>query len=339
MNRPISVAGVMLACVLHSVSAAAQDSVEQFYSGKGIDMLVGSEPGSGYDTYARLIARYLPKHMPGNPKVTVKQMMGAGGVIATNYLANIAPKDGTVISQVQNTVPFQSLVSPTGIQFRAAEMGYIGSANSEVTLVFTWHTSPTKTYEDLLKRETIMGAVNSSISSTYARALNRLAGTRIKSVTGYAGAGQAMLAMENGETEGYPAIFWSTLKATKAEWIENKRINLLVQLALQKHDELPDVPLILDYLTDKESAEAMKAILAPQVGGRPFMAPPNLPPERLAALRKGFAETMRDPELLAEAEARKIELHLTTGEDIARLVGEVYGTKPEILARARELMQ
>jgi tripartite-type tricarboxylate transporter receptor subunit TctC len=333
-------AGAMIACLaIVGTAAHAQSGVEQFYAGKTIDMLVGSEPGSGYDTYARLIARYLPKHMPGNPKVTVKQMMGAGGVIATNYLANIAPKDGTVISQVQNTVPFQPMVSTTGIQFKPEEMGYIGSANSEVTLVFTWHTSATKTFDDLRRRETIMGAVNSSISSTYARALNRLAGTRIKSVTGYAGAGQALLALENGETEGYPAIFWSTLKATKADWLEHKRINLLVQLALQKHVELPDVPLIMDYLKDAESAEAMKAILAPQVGGRPFMAPPNLPPERLAALRKGFAETMRDPELQAEARDRKLELFLTSGEDLSTLVKEIYGLKAETLAKARELMQ
>ena len=319
--------------------AAAQDSVAQFYSGKTIDMLVGSEPGSGYDTYARLIARHLPKHVPGNPKVSVKQMMGAGGLVATNYLANIAPKDGTVIAQVQNTVPFQPLVSTTGVQFKPAEMTYVGSANSEVTLVFTWHTSATKTFDDLRRRETIMGAVNSSISSTYARALNRLANTKIKAVTGYAGAGQALLALENGETEGYPAIFWSTLKATKSDWLEQKRINLLVQLALKKHDELPDVPVVMDYMVDAESAEAMKAILAPQFGGRPFMAPPNLPPDRLAALQKGFAETMKDPELLAEAEARKIELSFTSGREIADLVREVYGMKPEILARTRDLMQ
>jgi tripartite-type tricarboxylate transporter receptor subunit TctC len=317
----------------------AQTNAEPFYAGKTIDMLVGSEAGSGYDTYARLVARYLPKHIAGHPKVTVKQMMGAGGVIATNYLANIAPKDGTVISQVQNTVPFQPLVSPTGIQFTPTDLGYIGSANSEVTLVFTWGTSPTKTIDDLLRRETIMGAVNSSISSTYARALNRLANTKIKIVTGYAGAGQALLAMENGETEGYPAIFWSTLKATKPDWLTHKRINLLVQLALAKHAELPDVPLVMDYLKDPQSAAAMRVILAPQVGGRPFMAPPNLPGERLVQLREAFAKTMRDPELLAEAKARQIELSYTSGEELSKLVQEVYGMPAATLERARDLMR
>ena len=328
----------MMATVL-SAPAIAQTSVEAFYANKTIDMLVGSEPGSGYDLYARLIAKYLPKHVPGNPRVAVKQMMGAGGVIATNYLANIAPKDGTVIAQVQNTVPFQPLVSNLGIQFKPSELGYIGSANSEVALVFSWATSQTKNFEDLRRRETIMGAVNSSISSTYARALNRLAGTRIRIVTGYQGAGQALLALENGEVEGYPAIFWSTLKVTKAEWLTNHKINLLVQMALAKHDEIPDVPLIMDIVKDKEDAAAMKAILAPQVGGRPFLAPPNLPPERLQALRTAFADTMRDPELIAEAAERKIELHHTSGEEMAALVREVYGMRPETLERARELMQ
>lgn len=339
IGKAIGLGLVILASAWSSKPLHAQSSPDPFYAGKTIDLLVGSEAGSGYDTYARLVARYLPKHIPGHPKVTVKQMVGAGGVIATNYLANIAPKDGTVISQVQNTVPFQPLVSPTGIQFKPTELGYIGSANSEVTLVFTWGTSPTKTFDDLRRRETIMGAVNSSISSTYARALNRLADTKIKIVTGYAGAGQAMLAMENGETEGYPAIFWSTLKATKADWVAHKRINLLVQLALEKHAELPDVPLVMDYLHDANSAAAMRVILAPQVGGRPFMAPPNLPPERLAVLRKAFADTMQDSDLLAEAKMRQIELSYTSGDDLAKLIREVYAMPAETLARARDLMR
>lgn len=335
-------AGCALACLMTlwwQAAGPAQASPDAFFAGKTIDMLVGSEAGSGYDTYARLVARHLSKHIPGQPRVTVKQMVGAGGVIATNYLANIAPRDGTVISQVQNTVPFQPLVSQTGIQFKPTDLGYLGSANSEVTLVFTWATSPTKTFADLKTRETIMGAVNSSISSTYARALNRLAGTKIKIVTGYAGAGQALLAMENGEIEGYPAIFWSTLKATKADWIAHRRIHLLVQLALQKHAELPDVPLVMDDLKDPASAAAMRVILAPQVGGRPFIAPPNLPPERLALLRKAFMDTMRDPELRAEAKAQKLELSPTSGEDLAKLVREIYALPPETLARARELMR
>ena len=326
-------------CAPARAQTPGAQTTDTFYANKTIDMLVGSEPGSGYDLYARLIAKYLPSHIPGNPRIAVKQMMGAGGLVATNYLANIAPRDGTVIAQVQNTVPFQPLVSDLGVQFKPAALGYIGSANTEVALVFSWHTSPTRSFADLRSRETIMGAVNNSISSTYARALNRLAGAKIRIVTGYQGASQALLALENGETEGYPAIFWSTLKVTKAQWLKERKINLLVQMALKKHDELPDVPLIMDLVTDAQDAAALKAILAPQVGGRPFLAPPDLPPERLAMLRRAFAETMRDSELRAEAAAHQIELHETSGEEIADLVKEVYAMSPATLERARELMQ
>lgn len=328
---------ILISCTWISAARAAEE--QSFYANRNIDLLVSAEPGTGYDLYARLIAKYLPSHLPGLPHVTVKQMMGAGGVVATNYLANIAPKDGTVIAAVQNTVPFQSLVSPVGIQFNPAELGYLGSANSEVALVFTWMTSPTKTFDDLLQRDTIMGAVNSSISSTYSRALNRLAGTRIHMITGYQGAGQALLAVENGELEGYPAIFWSTLKVTKPEWLERKKINLLVQMALKKHPEVQEVPLIMDRITDPDAAAAMKVILAPQVSGRPFIAPPGLPHERITALQRAFDETMRDPILLAEARRQNIELNLVGGAAILDLIRSIYGMNSLVLDRARELMQ
>ena len=337
-RRTVLALGLSALGALLVVPARAQ-TPNTFYANKTIDMLVGSEPGTGYDLYARLIAKYLPRHIAGNPRIAVKQMMGAGGLVATNYLANIAPKDGTVIAQVQNTVPFQPLVSDLGVQFKPEALNYLGSANSEVALVFTWATSPTQTFVDLRTRETIMGAVNNSISSTYARALNRLAGAHIRIVTGYQGAGQALLAMENGETEGYPAIFWSTLKVTKSEWLKAGKIRLLAQMALKKHDELPDVPLVMDLVKDAGDAAALKAILAPQVGGRPFVAPPDLPPERLAQLRKAFADTMLDAELLAEAREHRIELHYTSGEEIAGLVKDVYALSPATLERARELMQ
>jgi hypothetical protein len=264
-------------------------------------------------------------------------MVGAGGIIATNHLAKIAPKDGSVVAQVQNTVPFQPLIAPGGEQFDATRLGYIGSANSEVALAFTWHLSATKTLSDLRQRETIMAGVIGSISANYAYALSDLTGAKIKLITGYAGAGQSMLALERGEIEGYPALFWSTFKSTKPEWLAQKKVNLLVQLALKKHPELPDVPLIFDFLETPEDRAAAELLLAPQLAGRPFLAPPGIPADRLAALRQAFEAAMRDPDFIAEAARRNMEVQFISGEEIAQVVARAYASSPEVTARVRRM--
>ena len=326
----------LFSCLMGAASAQAQP-VESFYKGRTIEMLVGSEVGSGYDAYARLVAAHFGKHIPGRPAFIVKQMVGAGGIIATNHLAKIAPKDGSVIAQVQNTVPFQPLITPGGEQFDATKLGYIGSANSEVALAFTWHTSATKTLSDLRQRETIMAGVIGSISANYAYALSDLVGAKIRLITGYAGAGQSMLALERGEIEGYPALFWSTFKTTKPEWLAQKKVNLLVQLALKRHPELPDVPLIFDFLEKPEDRAAAELLLAPQLAGRPFIAPPGIPAERLAALRHAFEAMMRDAEFLADAAKRNMEVQLVGGEEITEVVARAYASSPDVIGRVRRM--
>jgi hypothetical protein len=297
-----------------SISTAQAQSPEAFYKGKTIDMMIGSEAGSGYDAYARLVANHMGKHIPGRPNIVVKQMVGAGGIVATNYLAKIANNDAT-------------------------KLGYIGSANSEVALAFTWHTSATKTLSDLQKRETIMAGVIGSISANYAYAMSDLAGAKIRLITGYAGAGQSMLALERGEIEGYPALFWSTFKTTKPDWIAQKKINFLVQLALKKHPELPDVPLIFDYLKTDDDRAAAELLLAPQLAGRPFITPPDIPKDRLEALRAAFNQMMADADFKADAEKRNMEVQLVTGEEIAGVVARAYATKPEIVAKVRRMSE
>jgi tripartite-type tricarboxylate transporter receptor subunit TctC len=331
-------AAALLVTALMLGDAQAQTPVA-FYKGKTIDMMVGSEAGSGYDAYARLVANHYGKHIAGHPNIVVKQMIGAGGIVATNYLAKIAAKDGSVIGQVQNTVPFQPLITPGGEQFDATKLGYIGSANSEVALAFTWHTSTTKTLADLQKRETIMAGVIGSISANYAYAMTDLTGAKIRLITGYAGAGQSMLALERGEIEGYPALFWSTFKTTKPEWIAQKKVNLLVQLSLKKHPELPDVPLIFDTLDKADDRAAAELLLAPQLAGRPFITPPDIPKDRLAALRTAFKAMMADAEFQADAAKRNMEVQFVSGEEIADVVARAYATKPEIVARVRKMSE
>lgn len=314
-------------------------SVEDFYRGKAVDMIIASEVGGGYDVYARLVATFLEKHMPGHPHFVPKQMVGAGGMIATNYLANVAAKDGSVIAQVQNTIPFQPLLAPKGVRFDAVKLGYIGSANSETSVAFVWHTSQVKNFAQLQQRETLMAGVNRSISAQYAQAMNELAGTKIKIITGYAGATQSMLAVERGEVDGYPAIFWSTLKATKPDWLKQNSIRILVQMALKKNPELPNVPLIFDYIKNDTDRQVAELLLAPLLGGRPFIAPPGVPAERLAALRTAFAATMHDPDFLAAAAKHALEIQYVSGEEMAALVAKAEQNPPAIVERVRAIYE
>lgn len=326
------------ATIVGATSCAwANEDIEAFYKGKTIDLIIASEVGGGYDAYARLIAPFMEKHLPGNPRFVPKQMVGAGGIIATNYLSNVARKDGTAIAQVQNTVPFQPLFTPEAAKFKSTELGYIGSANSEVSLSFVWSTSPTQSFAQLRERETLMAGVTGSISSQYARAMNELAGTRIKVVVGYQGASQSLMAVERGEVEGYPAIFWSTLKVTKPQWIEKKNVTLIAQMALQKHPELPDVPLIFDYIDNEQNRQIAELLFAPQVGGRPFIAPAGIPGERLKALQAAFAESLKDPDFLAEADKRKLEVQYTSGPELLALVERAFKAPADVVAQVRRI--
>lgn len=318
---------------------AADTDVEAFYKGKTIDLIIASEVGGGYDAYARLIAPFMEKHLPGAPRIVPKQMIGAGGIVATNYLANIAKKDGTAIAQVQNTVPFQPLFTPDAARFKATDLGYIGSANSEVSISFVWSGSPTRSLAHLRERETLMAGVTGSISSQYARAMNELIGTKIKLVVGYQGASQSLMAVERGEVEGYPAIFWSTLKVTKEQWLEKNNIRLIAQMALRKHPELPDVPLIFDFIDNERNRQIAELLFAPQVGGRPFIAPPGVPPARLSALQDAFAASLRDPDFLAEAAKRKLEIQYTSGAELLSLVGKAFAASPEVIAEVRRIYE
>ncbi len=319
-------------------SPAAAQSPDAFWRGKSIDLIISSGVGGGYDAYARLVARYMEKHMPGRPRIIPKNMVGAGGLVAANYIANVAAKDGTVIGQIQNTVPFDPLFGRSGAQFDALKLNYLGSANSETAVVFTWHASPTRTFVDLQNRETVMAVAAGSISAFHAAAMNDLAGAKIKAVAGYPGATEGLLAMERGEVEGHPTIFWSSLKAAKPEWIANRKINLLAQFALKKHRELPDAPLILDYARDSEARETIELMAMTLAPGRPFVAPPGAPADRVEALRGALTATLNDPAFRADAQSRQMEIDPASGEEIAALMQNAYATPKPIARRAAKYM-
>jgi tripartite-type tricarboxylate transporter receptor subunit TctC len=325
-----------MAFTLPLATGAQAQSVEEFYRGKTINLIVGFTPGGGYDTTARILAPYLKKHLPGSPSVVVQNVEGAGSLKATNTLFNVASKDGTVIGTFSRGMPMEPLMGNSAAQFDAAKFTWLGSTTNEYSVVLAWHTSPVKTWNDLLKTEfTVGGEGSGSDSDVYAMLLKNLFGAKIKLVTGYPGSAELMLAVERGELDGRAAWSWSSLKASKPDWIRDKKFSTLVQLNLTKNPDLPDVPMIVDLATSEKQRQILKLVLSRQTMGRPFAAPPGIPEDRKQALRKAFDDAVKDPEFLAEAKQRKMDVNPVSGAEIEKLVAELYRTPPDVLAEAK----
>jgi tripartite-type tricarboxylate transporter receptor subunit TctC len=332
------VAGMLAAA---SVSTASAQAPADFYKGKTIEIQVNVSVGGGYDLYARMVGRYLSRHMPGNPTVIVQNMPGGGGMRLANWLYNVAPKDGTVMGALARATAFEPLLGNKGAQYDGTKYTWVGSANDEVSVCVAWHTAGIKTFEDAQKRELIVGS-NGTADDTYQypALLDNLFGAKFKMVTGYPGGNEINLSMERGETQGRCSIPWSTVKATRRNWLDDKLVYILMQYSLGKHPDLPDVPLVMDLAKNDEQRTILKLIFGRQVMGRPFAAPPGVPKDRADALRKAFTETMQDPALLAEAEKAKFEITPVSGEKIESLVGEVYAnTTPQLAEKAGAAMK
>jgi tripartite-type tricarboxylate transporter receptor subunit TctC len=315
-------------------SLHAQDNPADFYRGKQVDLVIASTVGGGYDLLARVIADYMPKHIPGNPRMVPKNVVGAGGLAAANFIYNTAAKDGTAFATVQNPIPFMPLFGESQARFDALKMNYVGSANSEVEVAFVWHTSKIRDIEEAMKTESTMATTGGGATSAFlAAALNTFIGTKFKIITGYPGTAEVNLAVERGEVDGHPSIFWTTLKATKPQWIADRQIRFLAQLALKKHPDLADVPLAIDYARTPEDREALELILAAQLPGRPYIAPPDMPMPRLKVLQDAFMATMKDSEFLAQAKKRDLEIQPMPGPEVQAFIAKTYQTPKEIVDR------
>jgi tripartite-type tricarboxylate transporter receptor subunit TctC len=319
--------------------AAAQEDVAAFFKGKTLRLIVGIGVGSGYDINARLLARYMAAHIPGQPTIIVQNQPGAGSLAMTNALYNTGPFDGTVIGASFNGMPTTPLLQPGGARFDPVKLNWLGSTNRETQVLYVWHTAPAQTLDDARTTQIIMGGqAPGSTQFDYPVLANQLFGFKFKVVTGYESTPKIHLAMESGEVHGTIAN-WSTLKAINTNWINEKKIRILAQWALKKHPELPDVPFFFDLAKTEADQAALRLMLARLEYGRPFFLPPNVPPARLAALRRAFDATMKDPAYLAEADRLKIEVEPLTGEEVAALVGEVSRTAPDTVARVRAAME
>jgi tripartite-type tricarboxylate transporter receptor subunit TctC len=302
---------ILLATSLFAAPIASAQDPAAFYKGRNVDLYIGYSVGGAYDLYARVLARHLGKHIPGNPTIVPKNLEGAGSLRLANWLYNVAPKDGTALATIGRGTPFDPMLGSKGAQFQADKFTWIGSANNEVSICVAWKTSGVTKLEDTLTKELIVGGTGQAADTDqFPRILNGVLGTKFKIVTGYPGGNDVTLAMERGEVKGRCGWSWSSVLATHKRWIDDKSIIILVQL-----------------------------IFARQVMGRPYLAPPGVPKDRADALRRAFMNTMKDPEFLADAEKSQLEVNPVSGEEVEQLVKDVYQTPKALADRAADFIR
>lgn len=335
MNKRMLLASAFSA--LSTTASMAQTPAGDF-AGKTISLYIGNSVGGGYDLYARAVARHMSKHLPGAPIIIPKNMEGGGSMRAANFMGELAPRDGTAIATIGRGTIFAPLMGQPGATFDATALSWIGSANDEVSACAAWHTSGVASFDDLKKKELIIATTVATDDATQLpKLLNGLFGTRFKVVLGYPGGAQMNKAMESGEAQGRCGLSWGSFKAIHPQWIEKKLVTPLFQVALVKHADLPDVPLLSDFATTEEQRQMIATFVARQVMGRPFLAPQQLPPATLAALRQAFDATMRDAEYRAEAEKMGLEVNPVSGARVEAMVAEIYRTPRNVIQKMMDL--
>ena len=332
--RRASFVAAAFAAIAGTSTALAQ-APEQFYKGKTVDIIIGYPPAGSNDTYARLLARHIGKHIPGNPSIVPKNMPGAGSFLAFGHVYNIAPKDGTVIGIGAPTSPLDEKLGTQGVRFKTAELNWIGRIDFLVNIVFMWKTSPVKTIADAQRIESkLSGTGAGSTVSIYPTVLNNVLGTKFKLIMGYRGSNEAQLAVERGEVEGH-STSWTAVKVAHPDWLPTKTITILVQFALKRHPELPDIPTAVDLARNDEERQILRAVMNATEIGTAFFTTPGAPADRVTALRRAFDATMKDPEFLAEAQRTKLTVNPITGEELQKLVTEVSDLPPALLEKVR----
>ncbi len=337
MHGPLSKTSRALVLAAAMTAADASVAVAQSPStGQPITLIISSGQGGGYDTYGRLVARHLGRFLPGQPTVIAKNMPGAGSIVAANWLFNIAPKDGTAIGILQNGTAFEPLLRNDQARFDARRFNWLASLNRLVNIAVVWHAAPFHSAQDLFNKELIVGGSGGGADNTSVmpRLLNSLVGTKFKIITGYTGTNSIALAMERGEVQGLVGTSWDSLKATKPDWIAQNKVRVPLQISFEKHPELPKVASVVEFIKNDEDRTLLQMILARQVYGRPFVAPPDLPPAAVRQLRDAFAKMAVDKEFLADAEKLRIEIIVNSGEEIAALIDRIYQSHPSLVERA-----
>lgn len=337
-SRLFALLAVGFASVGLNESCAHAQTAPEFYQGKTITIILFTTPGSIYDTYARLIAHFLPRHLPGHPSLLVKYMPGAGGVLAARYLAEIAPRDGTTIGGLSPTLIFEPLLSSNNANVDFLKFGWLGSISESTALYVSWKTSRVKTARDLFERELLIPGTGAAAETTIiSRAINGILGTKIKLIQGYAGSVAGLLALERGEVDGaFPTL--EALHTLHPDWLHSNTLNLLFQTRQIPDLELPEVPTVTSLASNDAQRKDLQFLFPRNAFGRPYATPPGIPTDRLKALQEAFGATVNDPDLKAEASKLNIPLRLTTADELTSTIKEKYSTPADVVDRVRNLI-
>ena len=327
----------LLCCAL--AGGALAQPVADFYRGKTVNVWIGYGPGGGYDLSARVLSRHMGRHIPGEPTLVARNMPGAGSLTLANWLYNVAPKDGLDFGIFGRTVPIDPLLGTKGAQSDALKFTWLGSTSNEVSTCVAWHDAPVRKAEDLFTRELTVGASGAaSPSAVFPYLFNSILGTKIKVINGYTTSATILTALEAGELNGFCAWGWVPMKAMRADWIRDRKFNVLFQIGLAKHKDHPETPLILDFAKTPEDRTLLEILVAPQVFARPFAAPPGIPADRAAALREAFNKTVRDPVFIEEAERMVLEPDLVDAPMLEGVLKKIYDAPRPLLERAKEAL-
>jgi tripartite-type tricarboxylate transporter receptor subunit TctC len=329
---------VSMLCATLTIGFARADAVSDFYKGKQIRLIVGSGNGGGYDLYARTLARSMSRYIPGNPTIVVQNQPGAGGITVTNQVYQIGPKDGTVIIAPLSGIPTAPLFQPEAT-FDPTKLIWLGSITDEAYVAYAWHTVAVNNIRDVATTELSVGGTSAGSSTVdYPQFMNELLGYKFKIIRGYAGPPEINLATERGEVEGNGSVGWALTKSLEPEWIRDKKIKVLLQFNQRAQPDLKDVPLVFDLAKTQEQRQAMRLMFSRADYGRPFFLPPDVPADRVAALRLAFDETMKDKDFLADAAQQQFEVRPMSGADLQKLIGELIATPPDVVAKVRAIL-
>jgi tripartite-type tricarboxylate transporter receptor subunit TctC len=322
-----------------TASAGHAQSAEEFYAGKTINMIVSTAGGGAVDLNARLVAKYLARHIPGSPQIVVRNMPGGGHTLAANFVYNQAPRDGTTIGTFINSMPLHQATGGQGVRFDSAKFNWIGSTGVSNLTVMVWHTAGVKSVEDVKKREVVLGATGvGSGTYIYANALNILLGTRFRIVTGYKGITDIDLAVERGEVQGRSGASLAGVLKEHPEWIKSGKLFPIVQIGFARDPAFKDVPLIHELETTPENRQILRLLSSPVEVGRPYMAPPETPADRIALLRKAFDATMKDKAFLDEGQQLSLEINPISGAELAKIVTATLEAPASVLAAIKPIM-
>ena len=339
MSRSVAIRKIAGACaVLFALAGvAAADDPADFYKGRDVPMIIGYSVGGGYDAYARLLGRYIGKHIPGVPSIIPQQMTGAGSLRSANYIYSVAAKDGSVFGTFSRSMGIAPLLGQA--DFDSRKFSWLGSVTDDNTTCVTWKTSPVKTWDDFLNKPSKLGGLGADADpDIWALLYKNVFGAKVQLVSGYPGTNDVTLAMERGEVDGLCGLSWSTIETRHQDWLNDHSVNIIVQAALKKEPQMAAVPLASDLATKPEQLQILKLMLTSQAMARPFAAPPGIPEDRKKALIAAFDATMTDPDFLAEAKKLSFEVHPVNAATIDALLAEVYATPKDVIAKATKAM-